>query len=219
VVTVGTGIDSGRAALELAEREEGVFCALGIHPHQAGSGKEQRLRELRDLLSHDRAVAVGETGLDHFRDYAPAEDQLRLFRSQLELAAELDLPVVVHTRAAVTATAAALAGFDGRVVLHCFSEAELLQVALDRGYWVSFAGNVTYPRAEGLRAAAAALPADRILAETDSPYLAPQPVRGRANEPAFVVHTVAALAAARGGTAAELVAQIDANADAVFALP
>jgi TatD DNase family protein len=219
VITIGTGIDSGRRAVALADREEGVYAALGIHPHEAGRKEAARVPELRALLGHDRAVAVGETGLDHFRNYAPRDAQQRLFEKHLALAAELELPVVVHCRAAAEATADVLAGFRGRVVLHCFSEPALLPVALERGYWVSFAGNVTYPRGEPLRAAAAAVPTDRILVETDCPYLAPQPVRGRPNEPAFVVHTAAALATARGEEPDELAAHIEANAAEVFSLP
>jgi TatD DNase family protein len=127
--------------------------------------------------------------------------------------------VIVHTRAAEEETAEMLASFAGPVVLHCFSTPVLLTVALERGYYVSFAGNVTYPKAADLRAAAREVPADRLLAETDAPYLAPQPVRGKRNEPAFVLHTLAALADVRGVEPAELAAQIDANATAVFALP
>lgn len=219
VITVGTTIDSCRAALELAGSEPGVFAALGIHPHEAGGAEASRLDELRDLLVDGRAVAVGETGLDHYRDYAPHDAQLRLFEGQLALASELGKPVVVHTRAADGPTLAALAGFDGAVVLHCFSSPPLLDAALERGYYVSFAGNVTYPKAADLRECAARVPADRILAETDSPYLSPQPRRGKPNEPANVVHTVAVLATARGEEADELAARIDANATAVFSLP
>jgi TatD DNase family protein len=218
VITVGTTIESCRAALEAADRNEGVYATLGVHPHEAGGGEAGRLEELRGLLGHERAVAVGETGLDFFRDYAPREAQLRLFEQQLNLASELGKPVVIHARDADAEVAAALAGFVGTVVLHCFSSPQLLPAALERRYYVSFAGNVTFPKAEELRAAAAQVPADRMLAETDSPYLAPQPRRGRPNEPANVVHTVAALAAARGEDAAELAGQIDRNADAAFAL-
>lgn len=218
IVAVGTGIDSSRAALALTEREPGVFAALGVHPHDAGGGEAARLPELRDLLEHDRAVAVGETGLDHFRDYAPPAAQRGLFEAHLQLADELGLPVVVHSRAASSETAELLAFFEGRVVLHCFSEPDLLAVALERRYYVSFAGNITYRSAQTLREAAAAVPRDRILVETDCPYLAPQPVRGRPNEPAFLVHTVDALAALRGESPEQLGAQIDANADRVFSL-
>ena len=219
IVSVGTGIDSCRETLAIAARHEGVFAALGIHPHEAGEADAGRLGELRELLADERAVGVGETGLDFYRDYAPHDRQHELFEQQLELAAEFGKPVVVHTRAASDETAAALAPFGGTVVLHCFSAPELLGVALDRGYYVSFAGNVTYPKAEELREAARAVPRERLLAETDSPYLAPQPRRGRPNEPANVVHTVAALAEARGEDVEQLAAQIDANASAAFGLP
>jgi TatD DNase family protein len=219
VVAIGSGIDSCRQALALAEEHDGVYAALGIHPHQAGGEEAGRLPELAELLGHERAVAVGETGLDFFRDYAPRADQLALFERQLALGSELGKAVVVHSRAADGETARVLAQFDGTVVLHCFSSPELLPVALERGYYVSFAGNVTYPKAEELRAAAAAVPADRILAETDTPYLAPQPVRGRENEPANVVHTLAVLAHVRGEQPQALEARIEANAAAAFALP
>jgi TatD DNase family protein len=218
VITIGSGIDSCRAALTIAERAEGVYAALGIHPHQAGSDEADRLDELRGLLAHERAVAVGEIGLDHYRDLAPRDRQRRAFEAQLRLAEELGKPVVIHTREAEDDVAAVLAGFAGTVVLHCFSSPRLLSAALDRGYYVSFAGNVTYPKAVELRAAAVAVPAERVLAETDSPYLSPQPLRGKPNEPANVVHTVAALAEARGEDAEELSARIDANADAAFGL-
>jgi TatD DNase family protein len=219
IVAVGSGIESCRVTLAIADEHEGVYAALGIHPHQAGGDDATRLPELRELLADERAVAVGETGLDFYRDYAPRETQLELFERQLALAQELGKPVVVHSRAADEETARALGAFDGTVVLHCFSSSGLLPVALERGYYVSFAGNVTYPKADELRAAAAAVPADRILAETDTPYLAPQPVRGRENEPANVVHTLRALAAARGEEPSALEARIDSNARTAFALP
>ena len=217
IVTVGTGIESCRAALELAELHEEVFAALGIDPHQAGT-EASRVGELRELLQHDRAVAVGETGLDYFRDGAPRERQRKLLDAQLELAAELGKPVVIHTRDADKDTAEALAGFEGTIVMHCFSSPGLLKTVVDRGYFVSFAGNITYPKANDLRAAAAQVTAERILVETDSPYLAPQARRGRPNEPANVVLTLAALAEVRGVEADELGAQIDANAAAAFSL-
>jgi TatD DNase family protein len=218
IVSVGSGLDSCRETLAIAERNEAIAAALGIHPHQAAEPDADRLHELRELLDDERAFAVGETGLDFYRDYAPRDRQRRLFEQQLELADELSRPVVVHTRAASEETAAALEPFTGTVVLHCFSEPELVPVALDRGYYVSFAGNVSYPKAEKLREAARRVRADRLLVETDSPYLAPQPRRGRPNEPANVVHTVAALAEARNEEPAALAAQLDANATAAFRL-
>jgi TatD DNase family protein len=219
VVTIGTGIESSRAALALAEAHEGVYAGLGIDPHQAATDEAERVEELRALLMHPRAVAVGEAGLDYHYGGDHRAEQRWLFEAQLELAAELRLPIVVHTREADDDTAGLLGSHDGPVVMHCFSEPGLLATGLERGWYFSFAGNVTYPKAAALREAAAQVPADRILAETDSPYLAPQPVRGRPNEPAYVRHTVAALAAARGEDADGLAARIDANATAAFALP
>jgi len=218
VVTIGTGIESCRRALDLTAHE-GVYAALGIDPHQAGTEEGARAGELRTLLSHPKAVAVGEAGLDYHYGGDRKDEQRELFAAQLALAAELELPIVVHTRAANADTEALLRAHDGTVVMHCFSEPALLAAGLERGWYFSFAGNVTYPKAEPLRAAAAAVPGDRLLAETDSPYLAPQAVRGRTNEPAHVVHTLAALAAVRGDDAEELAARIDANATAAFRLP
>jgi TatD DNase family protein len=210
ILTVGTA-----QAVELAERFENVWAIVGIHPHDSATGD---VEEVRRLQGHPKAVAVGETGLDWFRNYATPEAQRSMFEAQLGLATELGKPVVIHTRAADDDTLAALAGFDGTVVLHCFSSPRLLTTALERGWYVSFAGNATFPNASELRVAATQVPADRILAETDCPYLAPQPVRGRRNEPAYVVHTVAALAQARGEDADELGEQIDRNATVCFHL-
>jgi TatD DNase family protein len=219
VVTVGTGIDSCRSALALAEAHEGVHAALGIDPHQAGTAEAARVHELRELLGHSKAAAVGETGLDYHYGADRAAEQLLLFEEQLALATERDLPVVIHARAADADTAARLRSHEGTVVMHCFSEPGLLEPALEHGWYVSFAGNVTYPKAQSLRAAAAAVEPTRLLVETDAPYLAPQPVRGRPNEPAYVVHTLAALAELRGVDADELGAQVDVNASAAFGLP
>ncbi len=218
ILTVGTDVADCRRALELADAHDGVHAILGIHPHQAGKAAAAELEQLRDLLTHPKAVAVGETGLDWFRDYAPRADQQRLFAAELELAAELGKPAVIHTRAADEDTLAALGGFDGTVVLHCFSSPHLLPAALERGWYVSFAGNVTFPKAVDLRLGATQVPPDRLLAETDAPYLAPQPVRGKRNEPAYVAHTLAALAQARSEDAAALEAQIDRNAARCFGL-
>ncbi|MGI8478965.1 MAG: TatD family hydrolase [Gaiellaceae bacterium] len=219
IVTVGTGIDSCRAALALAEEHDGVFAALGIDPHQAGTKEAGRLVELRELLSHSKAVAVGETGLDNVKLYATPAEQRRLFDAQLALANDLGLPVVIHSRAAAADTASALEGVHGAVILHCFSSPDLLPAALEREYYVSFAGNVTYPRTVDLRDAAAGVPQNRILVETDSPYLSPQAVRGRRNEPAHLVHTIAALAEVRGEEPEQLAAATHANANAAFRLP
>jgi TatD DNase family protein len=218
VVTIGTGIGSCRRAVAIAAAHDGVVAALGIDPHQAATPEAGRIGELRVLLAEPRVVAVGETGLDGHHGADTLREQRTLLDAHLALAEELGLPVVIHSRAASAETAAALAPFGGTVVLHCFSEPELLEPAVEQRYYVSFAGNVTYPKADALRSAAAQVPADRILAETDSPYLSPQPVRGRRNEPANVIHTLAVLAAEREETASELEMRIDENADHAFGL-
>ena len=218
IVTIGTGIDSCRTALAIAEANDGVYAALGIDPHQAATPEAGRIEELRELLEHPKAVAVGETGLDTVRRYATPEEQRRLLDAQLALAEDLGLPVVIHNREADAATAAALEPFSGTVVLHCFSSPALAEIGGARGYYVSFAGNVTYPNAARLREAAATIRGDRILVETDSPYLAPQAVRGQPNEPANVVHTVRVLAEARGEDPAELASRTHGNAAAAFGL-
>ena len=218
IVTIGTGIESSRRALEIAERHDGVVAALGIDPHRAATDERTRLAELRPLFDHPRTVAVGETGLDGHHGADTLREQRTLLDEHLALAESLGLPVVIHSRSASTATAAALQPFRGTVILHCFSEPDLLEAALARRYYVSFAGNVTYPKAETLRECAVRVPADRLLAETDSPYLAPQPVRGRPNEPMNIRHTLAVLADARGAARDELEAQLDANATAAFGL-
>jgi TatD DNase family protein len=215
ILTIGT-----QDAVDLAAAHDGVYAVVGIHPHAAAewAGEEHDLDELRALHVQPKVVAVGEIGLDHFRDYAPHDAQQRLFAAQLELARELRRPVVIHTRAADAPTLAELERFDGTVVLHCFSSPHLLPAALERRWYVSFAGNVTYKNATDLRLAASQVPADRILAETDCPYLAPQPVRGKTNEPAYVVHTLETLAQVRRVDPGQLAAQIDANASACFRL-
>jgi TatD DNase family protein len=218
IVTIGTGIDSCRAALQIAEEHEDVVAALGVDPHRAATADANRLDELRALIDHPLVVAVGETGLDNHHRLASPADQRRLLDAQLGLAEEVSKPVVIHSRDAAAETAAALVRFSGTVVLHCFSCPDLLPAAVECGYYVSFAGNVTYPKAGDLRRAAAAVPLDRLLVETDSPYLAPQPVRGRPNEPAFIAHTVAELARIRGADRDQLGAQLDANAAAAFSL-
>jgi TatD DNase family protein len=216
ILTVGTEQARWERTLELAERHDGVRAILGIHPHN--SVGTSSIDELRAVLAHRCVVGIGETGLDYFRDYAPRERQQDAFSAQLALASELRKPVVIHTRAAEDDVARALARHDGDVILHCFSSPRLLQPALEHGWYVSFAGNVTYTNAGELRLAATNVPADRVLAETDAPYLAPQPQRGKLTEPAYVLHTLAALAAARGEAVDELEAAIEANATRVFGL-
>ncbi len=221
VLTIGTGIEGGHTAIAIAGAFDDVYAVVGIHPHQAGvdAGQLHRVQELRELLAQPRVVALGEIGLDYFRDYAPHNRQQQLFDEQLALAAELGLPVVIHARSADADTAMRLVSHPGTVILHCFSSPGLLELALERGFYVSFAGNLTYPAAADLREAAARVPADRLLAETDCPYLSPQRVRGKKNEPAFVLHTLCTLAEVRGEREDELAARIEANAAVAFGLP
>jgi TatD DNase family protein len=220
IVTVGTTSESCRAALEAAERFDCVYAAIGRHPNSATGFSDADLAELGELAGHEKCVAIGETGLDYYRDYAPREDQARAFHAQIELARETGKPLVIHTRAADDDTLATLASRAGgvRVVLHCFSMAERIEECLaNPDWWISFAGNVTYPKAEPLRTAALRVPADRLLVETDAPYLSPQPVRGKPNEPAMVVHTAQALAALRRVDYAALEADVHGAAASLFA--
>jgi TatD DNase family protein len=204
-------------AVGLAERIPGVWAVVGVHPHEAAEVADPAAA-VREMIGHPRAVAVGECGLDFYRDYAPRDAQRRAFDAQIDAANEAGLPLVIHTRAADDETFAMLRSAEVPVVLHCFGSVDRLDDALERGYFVSFAGNVAYPKAEDLREAARHVPADRILAETDAPYLAPPPHRGRPNQPAYVMRTLEVLAAERGVDPAELEAQIDANATRLFGL-
>jgi len=213
VIAVATTVSGAREALALADRHDGVYACLGVHPHEAGDPGD--LTELRALLGHPKAVAVGETGLDYFRDYAPHGAQQRLFDEELALARELGKPVVIHTRAADDDTRDRLVAHAGTVILHCFSSPALLDDALTNGWYVSFAGNVTYKNAYELRDCARRVPSERLLVETDSPYLAPQAVRGRRNEPAYVVHTYDFLSELRDEDVRTLA---DANAASAFAI-
>jgi TatD DNase family protein len=208
MVTVGTDAESARAALAAAEAFPQVYAA--------------DVDELEALAVHGRCVAIGETGLDFYREGAPEADQRRAFIAQIELARRLGKPLVIHTRAADEPTLEILREQAGglRVILHCFSMADRVQECLaEPDWWLSFAGNVTYPKSEALRLAAVRVPAERLLVETDAPYLAPQAVRGRANAPSSVVHTAQALAVERRVPYAELEAAIEASAAAVFGWP
>ncbi|MHB8059210.1 MAG: TatD family hydrolase [Gaiellaceae bacterium] len=218
ILSVGTGIESCRETLAIAERCEQVFAILGIHPQEAGGADAWRLDQLESFLASPRAVALGEIGLDYYRDRAPRSAQRELFRAQLELAERLGKPVVIHSREADADTPAVLEDFTGTIVLHCFSSPGLLTWALERDCFVSFAGNVTYPSAGELRGAARLVPPQRLLVESDSPFLAPQPERGRPNEPAFVAHTLAALAELLAEPVAELAERTAANTRAAFSL-
>ncbi|MGA2927542.1 MAG: TatD family hydrolase [Solirubrobacteraceae bacterium] len=219
IVTVGMTGASCRAALAAAEDFPQVLAAIGRHPNEAAGFDDADLAELQALAAHPKCVAIGETGLDYYRDYAPRTDQERAFRAQIELARACAKPLVIHTRGADDDTLAILdAEASGvRVILHCFSMPDRIDQCLAHpDWWISFAGNVTYPKAAGLRGAALRVPAARLLVETDAPYLSPQAVRGKPNQPANVVHTAQALASQRGVAYDELEAAIERAAAAVF---
>jgi TatD DNase family protein len=211
--------ESCRAALLAAEDFPQVYAAIGRHPNQATGFDDADLAELRALAAHERCVAIGETGLDYYRDGAPKSDQQRAFAAQIELARETGKPLVIHTRAAEDDTLTALnEQAEGvKVILHCFTMAGRVDECLAHpDWWISFAGNVTYPKAPELRGAAVRVPAERLLVETDAPFLAPQPVRGKPNEPANVVHTARALAEQRGVSYEQLERDVERAATAVF---
>ncbi len=224
MLSVGIDGASCRAALAAAEDFPQVYAAIGRHPNAARGFDEADLAELRALAAHARCVAIGETGLDFYREGAPSADQERAFAAQIELARETGKPLVIHTRAAEERTLAQLAAeAEGvSVVMHCFSMPERLGECLERGYAISFAGNVTYKNAADLADAARRVPAERLLAETDAPYLTPQAVRTlkgtgkQRNQPAFIAYTVAFLAGLRGVSVAELGATLERNASRVF---
>jgi TatD DNase family protein len=218
IATVGTDGSSIERALAAAREHQEVSAVVGRHPHAAEGFGDGDLEEIEGAAADPGARAIGETGLDFYRDRAPREDQRRAFVAQLGLAARLGLPVVVHTRAAEDETFDMLAehGDGVTVVMHCFSAPGRLEECVERGYLCSFAGNVTYPKATELQAAARAVPDELLLVETDSPYLAPQPVRGKPNEPANVVQTAELVARLRGVSYEELDAVVERNAARVF---
>ena len=214
ILTIGIDERSRAAALAAADRFDEVYAAVGHHPNNATGYSDAITDELREQAAHPRCLAIGETGLDDYRDYAPRPDQERAFAAQIELAHELGKPLVIHTRAAEDDTIGTLAeharGLE--VILHCFSMPARLDECLDHGWWISFAGNVTYSKAQDLAEAASKTPLDRLLVETDAPYLTPEPMRKHRNQPAYVVHTARFVAERRGIAYEELEAAVEANA-------
>jgi len=218
MLTVGIDGASCRAALAAAEDFPQVYAAVGRHPNAAKGFDEADLAELRALAAHERCVAIGESGLDFYRDSTPAADQQRAFAAQIALARETGKPLVIHSRAADEQTLAQLAreAAGVSVVMHCFSMPDRLQECIERGYAISFAGNVTYRSAADLAEAAVRVPVERLLVETDAPFLTPQVVRKQPNQPAFVAHTLSFVALLRGVSIDELGAAVTRNAARVF---
>ena len=205
----GTGPDRLNAAIPFAEQHDWIYATVGIHPHDAGKASKTDFDRLAELLSHPKVIALGEIGLDYHYDLSPRETQTSVFIQQMEIAAAARKPIVIHTREAWDDTAALLEqhwkphGIGG--IMHCFSGGPAdARRTLDLGFYLSFGGIVTFPKAIDVQAAAKAAPADRILVETDAPYLAPVPKRGKRNEPALVVHTARKLADLRGQSLEEV---------------
>ncbi len=204
MMAIGTGegpphVDT---AVRLADRYPFLFATIGVHPHDASKATEETWKRLRDLAAHPKVLAVGEIGLDYHYDFSPRDVQRAVFERQLAFAAEFGKPVVIHTREAWQDTLEILrAQWHGQGIMHCFTgdESEARQ-ALDLGFHLSFGGVLTFPKAESVRQSARIAPLDRILVETDCPYLAPVPHRGKRNEPAFIVETARRLAEVRGST-------------------
>ncbi len=218
VICAGIDPDSSRRSVELAESLRGVFATAGMHPHTASALDVRAGALIEELLANPLVVAVGECGLDFYRMRSPREDQERVFRLHVELSRETGTPLVVHVREAWPEILRLLdEGSAERVVLHCFSgDVDIARECAARGYYVSFAANLTYPKNAHLRHAAAALPIDRLLVETDSPYLAPQRLRGSNNHPANVRSVIEEIARARGSTFGEVLRATTANAHAAF---
>ena len=224
MLNVGLDETTNAEVVAVADADEAVFAAIGRHPNDAAGFEDKAQAALAALGAHEMVRAIGETGLDFYRDTAAPDDQRRAFRGQIEVAVDLGLPIVIHARdkdeesAAIdeifTTLDAHAAG--ATVILHCFSAPGKVSEAAERGWYCSFAGNVTYKRSADLRFAAAKVPADRILVETDAPYLTPQVRRGERNEPANVVATAEVVAAERGVPLADFERTVEANARALF---
>lgn len=218
MVTVGCDVADSVAAIAVAAAHDGVFATAGVHPHEAANG----LDGLAALLTDPNVVAVGECGFDYFYEHSPREAQAEVFAAQIRLAHEHDLALVIHTRDAWDDTFAVLTaeGMPERTVFHCFSGGpDEARRCLDLGAYLSFSGIVTFKAADDLRAAAALCPLDRLLVETDSPYLTPVPFRGQRNRPALVPHVGAGVAAAKGLTDAQVAEATWTNATTLYRLP
>lgn len=223
MLTIGTRLSAFDQVLAVAERYDDVCCTVGVHPHEAAAESAVTAERLMEIARHPKVVGIGEAGLDYYYDNAPRERQREVFRLHICAARESGLPLIVHSRNADEETVALLAegaGGAGRLtgVIHCFSSTRVLaQGALDLGFYISLSGIVTFKNAVELRAIAAEVPEDRLLVETDSPYLAPVPKRGKRNEPAFVAHTAACVAELRGVAPETLAAQTTENFFRLFA--
>lgn len=220
LINVGTDIATSRSSVQLAETHDFIYAAVGIHPHDAETGTPAALDQLRELAHHPKVVAVGEIGLDYYRDYSPRAKQHQAFHDQLQLAAELGYPVVIHSRNAHDDVLEMLEDWPGTGVLHTYAGGpSRLDRVMDTGFYIGISGPITYAKADDLRTVAGKVPHNRLLIETDCPYLAPVPHRGKRNEPAFVRIVAEAVAQARGESVERVVAATEENTRRLFGLP
>ncbi|OPX85150.1 MAG: putative deoxyribonuclease YcfH [Pelotomaculum sp. PtaB.Bin104] len=222
IVNVGFELDSSRKAVQLAEKYDLIYAAVGVHPHEAGNVPPDYLEQLELLAGHPKVVALGEIGLDYFRDRSPRPEQHKVFRGQLALARKLNLPVIIHDREAHGDIMDILQQedpFSAGGVIHCYSGSwEMAQQCMKLGFYISIAGPVTFNKSNKLKDVATRLPLDRLLIETDSPFLTPVPYRGKRNEPAFVQYTAAEVAALKKLDSAELAKICTENGRTLFRL-
>jgi TatD DNase family protein len=221
IVNIGFDLDGSKKAIELAENHDGLYATIGVHPHNASQFNHNGLEALRKLSKNPKVVAIGEIGLDYYRNLSPREDQKRAFESQLNLADELELPVVIHNREADTEILGKLLRFKGRIkgVMHCFSGSrEMAEQCLELGFYVSFAGPVTFPNSHRLQETAKMVDLNKVLLETDSPWLAPQEMRGKRNEPAFLPFIAKKIAELKRISEEKLAQATTENAKEIFQL-
>jgi TatD DNase family protein len=220
IVNIGTNLASSRASVALAERYDFVYATVGIHPHSAETADPDIFQELRMLADHPKVVAIGEIGLDYYRDYSPRPAQRRAFRDQLALASALGKPVVIHSRDAHEEVLSTLEDWEGTGVLHTYAGGpENLDEVMAMGFYIGISGPVTFSRAKALREVARAVALDRLLVETDCPYLTPAPYRGKRNEPGYVKFVAEAVAQVRDVSAGQIARATTENTRRLFGLP
>jgi len=221
-IAIGTTLTDSRKSIELCREHEGLYCTVGVHPHEAEQQKKDYLDELRKLAETEKVVAIGEIGLDYHYDFSPRKCQQRIFREQLDLANELALPVVIHCREAMKDCLTILdeKAPGKHVVFHCFSgDTDDARMVLDRGYFISFTGIITFRKSQAIQEVAQQVPLDKMLLETDCPYLSPEPKRNvRPNEPALLVHTAAKLAQLRQMSVEEIAQATTQNCRLFFGI-
>lgn len=222
IVTVGTNLESSVRAIELAEENRSVFATVGVHPHESKSCGKEVLDKLAELASRHKVVAWGEIGLDYFRNRSPRQDQTRAFDRQMAMARDVGLPVIIHNRDAHDDTLSMLKRYgkgENLGVIHCFSgDPELARIFMDLGYLISIPGTVTFKNAATIKEVASGIPLEHMLVETDAPFLAPVPKRGKRNEPLYVTHTAGEIARLRGIDYELLCAKTSENTRRVFRL-